>query len=234
MRKGFYLLALLLLSCMAFAQTNLPFTSLKPINKDKIVLHLGYEKQPESGLHNEAPKICLSAGYGFTNWCVAGFYADFGRDFMSYRALGLTGRDENGEPIDVYWLEYHSNYLAYGAHAELHPVALLLPNFYFLDVYALVRAGLHHYFCSVVSETGYDESHITETGDLKNSAIPYLAGGWGVAINPSKYFGFFYERTYNSLTDHHLVASSSLRHHLYQRLGLNIRFGGPKKWQNQQ
>ena len=221
MKKRFYLLAILLLPCMAFAQSKLPFTSSKPFNKGNIVLNMGYEKQPEFGLRGRAPKICLSAGYGFTNWCVAGFYADYGRDFFSYAAYGT----------DDYWCQFHSNYLAYGIHTELHPIAPLLPGFYFLDVYALVRAGMHHYICSVVSEEGgEDPLQARVSGTLKNSVTPYISGGWGMAINPSKYFGVFYERTYNTLPVNHIISSESPKHHLYHRFGLNIRFGGPKKW----
>ena len=215
----------MLLSGTAFAQSKLPFTSLKPFNKNNIVLNVGYEEQPASDLRGRAPKICMSAGYGFTDWCVAGLYADYGRDFSAYVAYR----------VGDYWCQYHSNYLAYGIHGELHPIAPLLPGFYFLDVYALLRAGMHHYICDVVDEMGgNDPFQEREMGSLKNAASPYIAGGWGVAVNPSKYFGVFYERTYNTLSDYYPITSISLKHHLYHRFGLNIRFGGPKKWRQGQ
>ena len=115
MRKRRFLFVLLLLPCMIFAQGQA-----KPFNKGKIVLNFGYEKQPGSGLRGEAPKICFSAGYGFTDWCVAGLYANYGSDFMGYHAYSISGKDENGAPISLYWLEFNSNYLEYGTHAEFH------------------------------------------------------------------------------------------------------------------
>ena len=153
----------------SFAQIEPSPASPKPFNKGKIVLNFGYEKQPGSGLRGEAPKICFSAGYGFTDWCVAGLYANYGSDFMGYHAYSTSGKDENGAPISLYWLEFNSNYLEYGTHAEFHPVNLMLPQFYFVDVYAIVRVGMHHFICDIISETGYDEVHETESGSLKNS-----------------------------------------------------------------
>lgn len=233
MRKVLCILISFCVIHSSFAQIESSQASPKPFNKGKIVLNFGYEKQPGSGLRGEAPKTCFSAGYGFTDWCVAGLYANYGSDFMGYHAYSISGKDENGAPISLYWLEFNSNYLEYGTHAEFHPVNLMLPQFYFVDVYAIVRVGMHHFICDIISETGYDEVHETESGSLKNSATPYLVGGWGVAINPSRYFGFFYERTHNTLTDFYEVSTPSLKHHLYHRFGFNIRFGGPKKWQKQ-
>ena len=104
MNKSFYLLALLLLPCMAFAQGKMHFISEKPINRGNITLNVGYEKQPRNNLRGEAPKICFNAGYGFTDWCVAGLYADFGRSF-GYEATSVSGKDETGQVVDVYSLE---------------------------------------------------------------------------------------------------------------------------------
>lgn len=230
MEKRIFFILFLLFPCMAFAQGKMHFISEKPINRGNIALNVGYEKQPRNNLRGEAPKICFNAGYGFTDWCVAGLYADFGRSF-GYEATSVSGKDETGQVVDVYSLEYHSNYLAYGLYAELHPLAPLMPGFYLFDVYALARAGIHHYICGVVSEEGYDPFQERVEGSLKNAGQLYVAGGWGVAINPSKHFGFFYEGTYSTLNNIYPTSIGSLKKHLYHRFGINVRFPGPKKWQ---
>lgn len=231
MKKRLNLLAVLLLPCMAFAQSKLPFFSEKPFNKGNMVLNIGYEKQPSNCSRGEAPKICLNAGYGFSDWCVAGLYVDFGKS-MGGSTCFVSDKDETGQWVHIYSLDYRSNYLAYGVQAQLHPLAPLLPGFYLFDVYAVARAGMHHFICGVISEEGEDPFQETKVGSLKNAGSPYLAGGWGVSVNPSKYFGLFYEGTYNTLTDIYPISTGSINNHLYHRFGFNIRFGGPKKWQN--
>lgn len=217
-----YVLVFMLFSAIiAYSQPKLPFTSSKPLNKGNVVLNLGYERQPEFKSHGEAPKLCLSAGYGIADWCVAGVYADFGRNFGSDESIGMGD----------YWCQYYSNYLSYGIHAEFHPIAPLLPGFYFLDVYAILRGGMHHFICDKVAEQGGNKLQDLVLSGLKNTASPYVAGGWGVAINPSKYFGVFYERTYMSLEQCNPELANGGKHHLYHRFGLNVRFGGPRKWQ---
>ena len=219
MRKSAFFLAFMLLTSFGFAQSKMPFTSSKPFNKGNIFINLGYEKQPASCQRGEAPKICFSECYGFTDWCMAGIYADYGKG-NSFYGVGNS-----------YWCQYRNNYIAYGIQAKMHPITLLLPGFYFLDAYILLRAGMHHYICSFISEEGVDPFQESVSGSLKNDISPYISGGWGIAINPWKYFGIFYERTYNTLNDYYEESANSLKHHLYHRFGINVRFGGPKKWQ---
>ncbi len=77
MRKSAFLLAFMLLFCVTFAQNKLPFTSLKPFNKGNVAINLGYERHiPDASFG--VPKGCLEIGYGFTDWCVAGLYAEYG------------------------------------------------------------------------------------------------------------------------------------------------------------
>lgn len=230
MRKNIFILAFMLLCSMAFAQNKMHFISETPINKGNIVFNVGYEKQPKDNRRHEAPKICLNAGYSFTDWLGAGPYVDFGRNF-GHTVMFIGDKNEQGVAVNVYSLEYHSNYLAYGLHVELHPIPLLFPSFYFIDIYAVARAGIQHYICGIKNEWGHDPLQTRESGSLKNAASPYVAGGWGMAVNPFKHFGVFYEGTYNTLTDFYPIKPSSIKKHLYHRFGINIRFGGPKKWQ---
>ncbi len=209
MNKRIYLLVFLLLPCLAFAQSNLPFTSLKPLNKGNIILNLGYERDT----YNDVSKFCLSAGYGFTDWCVAGIYTEYSTNTSM---ISIGGDDLH---------PYRNHFVYYGLHNELHPIPLVLPGFYFIDVYSILRVGMHHQICI------YEEDNLSPDYNTPSINKPYIAGGIGLAINPSKYFGFFYERTYSSLKPNtfHENASNKLRP--YNRFGINIRFGGPKKWQ---
>lgn len=214
MRRVVILFLLVVTFLSAIAQNNRFFVSDKPINKGNFVLNLGYEHQPSNGLQSEASKLCFSVGYGFLNWCVAGVYADYGRDFMAN--IGIS--------IGDYWCQYHSNYLSYGIHTELHPLAPLLPGFYFFDVYALFRAGMHHFICDIVCEEGYNPNQEYLTDMLINTTSPYVSCGFGFAINPSKYFGLFYEGTITSLE-----YRDQDRLYLFNRFGINCRIRGPKR-----
>ncbi len=212
MRKCVFILAFMLSCSMAFAQSNLPFTSLKPLNKGNIILNLGYERDT----YNDVSKFCLSAGYGFTDWCVAGIYTEYSTNTSM---ISIGGDDLH---------PYRNHFVYYGLHNELHPIPLLLPGFYFIDVYSILRVGMHHQICM------YEEDNLSPDYNTPSINKPYIAGGIGLAINPSKYFGFFYERTFSSLKPNtfHENANNKLRP--YNRFGINIRFGGPKKWQKQQ
>ena len=222
---------LFIFSCsMTFAQSKLPTTSSKLINKGSIILKVGYENQLQSDYRIEAPKLCLGAGYGFTDWCVAGLYVDYGRTFNS-ASLFVGGKNEQGEVITVYGLNYHSNYLCYGIHTSIHPITFFAPKFYYFDFYAVIRAGMHHFICGVESEWGYDPSHTRASGSLKNEAAIYVAGGAGVAINPSRYFGLVYELAFDNQNKKYDPKTEGMRTTAIHRFGLNVRFPGPKKWQ---
>lgn len=233
MRNYRCLFLLLMLSCTAFPQSKVLFFSEKPFNKGFFVLSLGYEKQPENNVRSEAPKLCLDIGYGFTDWCVAGLYANYGRSF-GYEATSVCNKNDAGQMVDVYGMEYRSNYLEYGAQAKLHPLSPLLPGFYLIDVYALVRVGMHHYLCSVLNEWGDDSFREWCPSELKNTGLPCVAGGCGVAVNPSKHFGLFYELAYNNIDKEYNSAEGKMKAKSIHRFGLNIRFGGPKKWRQGQ
>ena len=76
MRKSFYLLALLLLSCTAFAQSKMPFTSLKPFNKGNFKIDVSYSKLQQ--IHH--PDIRVGVSYGITNWCLVGVFGSYGKN----------------------------------------------------------------------------------------------------------------------------------------------------------
>ncbi len=89
--------------------------------------------------------------------------------------------------------------------AHLFP-AIINSSFHYVDLYAITKIGTKYYISD-----GY---HPEQSG-----MGWFFSGGVGAAANISRHFGLFYEWQYNSLrTPTH-------------SFGLNIRFGGPKKWQ---
>ena len=224
MRKKLYLLALLLMPCMAFAQTNLPFTSLKPFNKGNFKIDASYSRMMQKVPFSDYPDFRVGVGYGITNWCVVGVFGSFGTH-EGFVQIGSTVQDADttynqvlfeGTQIERY---YH-----YGIDAELHPLTLLLPNFYFVDIYCRGELGMR----TVTEQYKPDyDSHSTEP--VRNNFL--YGGSVGVAVNPSKYFGVFYELAFDNLNKEYKPKTDEIKTKAIHRFGLNVRFPGPKKWQ---
>ncbi len=99
-------------------------------------------------------------------------------------------------------------YLNYGAVGKAHLFpAVIKPSFHYIDLYAVGKLGAGTIFPNGVS-------YITRGTGL------YYSIGAGAAINLfSRHFGLFYEIDYGR---------GKLSTNTF---GINIRFGGPKKWQ---
>ena len=230
MRRRIYLLALLLLSCTAFAQTNLPFTSLKPFNKGNFKIDASYSRMMQKVPFSDYPDFRVGVGYGITNWCVVGVFGSFG----THESLMTIGGGYSVHDTDT---TYHpvtfdgkmiERYYHYGIDVELHLLSLLLPNFYFIDMYCRGELGMRTVTEQYIPD--YDADYIDP---VHNDFL--IDGSLGVAINPSKYFGIFYEYAYNNLNKKTINYSTGTKKtQPIHRFGINIRFGGPKKWQKQQ
>ena len=224
MRKSVYLLALLLLSCTAFAQTNLPFTSLKPFNKGNFKIDASYSRMMQKVPISDYPDFRVGVGYGITNWCVVGVFGSFGTH-EGFVQIGSTVQDADttynqvlfeGTQIERY---YH-----YGIDAELHPLTLLLPNFYFVDVYCRGELGMR-----TVTEQYKPDYDGPSAEPVRNNFL--YGGSIGLAINPSKYFGVFYELAFDNLNKEYKPKTDEIKTKAIHRFGLNVRFPGPKKCQ---
>ena len=225
MNKRFYLLALLLLPCIAFAQTNLPFTSLKPFNKGNFKIDASYSRMMQKVPFSDYPDFRVGVGYGITNWCVVGVFGSFGTH-EGFVQIGSTVQDADttynqvlfeGTQIERY---YH-----YGIDAELHPLTLLLPNFYFVDIYCRGELGMR-----TVTEQYKPDYDGPSAEPVRNNFL--YGGSIGLAINPSKYFGVFYELAFDNLNKEYKPKTDEIKTKAIHRFGLNVRFPGPKKWQN--
>ena len=93
-----------------------------------------------------------------------------------------------------------------GEISRVHLLTMFWPEFSFMDVYFSGMLGA----CGTFSTKKWPQPR----------HVFIAQGGAGVGINPSRHFGFFFEYGLNN------------RRNKYTLLGLNIRFGGPKKWRN--
>ena len=219
MRNRILLLLFLLLSSIIFAQSQT-----KPFNKGNFKNDLSYAKMMKNQLSIGYPELRIGVGYGVTNWCVLGVFGSYGTQKEHFSISGGYDTISN-TTIDHFEGDLTTRYYRYGINAELHPLVLMLPDFYFFDVYCRGELGIrtlsYHY------EPEYDNPYI------KPVRSNFLYGGdIGVAINPLRYFGLFYELCYDNfnyqLTD---LQTGETKPKAFHRFGLNIRFGEPKKRQ---
>ena len=227
MRKSIFILAFMLLCSMAFAQTNLPFTSLKPFNKGNFKIDASYSRMMQKVPISDYPDFRVGVGYGITNWCVVGVFGSFGTH-ESLMIIGggtmYNGTDTIYEPL-LFDGKMIERYYHYGIDAELHPLTLLLPNFYFVDVYCRGELGMR-----TVTEQYKPDYDGPSAEPVRNNFL--YGGSVGLAINPSKYFGVFYELAFDNLNKEYKPKTDEIKTKAIHRFGLNVRFPGPKKWQN--
>ena len=227
MRKSIFILAFMLLCSMAFAQTNLPFTSLKPFNKGNFKIDASYSRMMQKVPFSDYPDFRVGVGYGITNWCVVGVFGSFGTH-ESLMIIGggtmYNGTDTIYEPL-LFDGKMIERYYHYGIDAELHPLTLLLPNFYFVDIYCRGELGMR-----TVTEQYKPDYDSPSAEPVRNNFL--YGGSVGVAINPSKYFGVFYELAFDNLNKEYKPKTDEIKTKAIHRFGLNVRFPGPKKWQN--
>ena len=222
MRKNVFILAFMLSCSMGFAQSNLPFTSLKPFNKGNFKIDASYSRMMQKVPISDYPDFRVGVGYGITNWCVVGVFGSFGTH-EGFVQIGSTVQDADttynqvlfeGTQIERY---YH-----YGIDAELHPLTLLLPNFYFVDVYCRGELGMR-----TVTEQYKPDYDGPSAEPVRNSFL--YGGSVGLAINPSKYFGVFYELAFDNLNKEYKPKIGEIKAKAFHRFGINVRFPGPKK-----
>ena len=135
-----------------------------------------------------------------------------------------NGTDTIYEPL-LFDGKMIERYYHYGIDAELHPLTLLLPNFYFVDVYCRGELGMR-----TVTEQYKPDYNGPSAEPVRNSFL--YGGSVGVAVNPSKYFGVFYELAFDNLNKEYKPKTDEIKTKAIHRFGLNVRFPGPKKWQN--
>ena len=176
---------------------------------------------------SDYPDFRVGVGYGITNWCVVGVFGSFGTHESRMTIGGgysIHGSDTIYDPV-VFDGNQIERYYHYGIDAELHPLTLLLPNFYFVDVYCRGELGMR-----TVTEQYKPDYNGPSAEPVRNSFL--YGGSVGLAINPSKYFGVFYELAFDNLNKEYKPKTDEIKTKAIHRFGINVRFPGPKKWQN--
>lgn len=106
--------------------------------------------------------------------------------------------------------EYFPKHFQYGFASKAHLLpAVVRPSFYVADVYAFLNAGL------IATYDDGDPYTNVKTSFCKTA---FVETGLGAGVNIVRYFGVFYEFSISTY--------DFMRH----RIGVNIRFPGPKKW----
>jgi hypothetical protein len=220
MKKLLLLTALFMLPWIAQAQNVA-----KPFNKGNFKIDVNYSR-----LQQKRPSFYYSdfrggAGYGITDWCVVGVFGSFGMNKVFVITGGETVLDDTVSYIIPAVLDSQiDRYFRYGLQAEVHPLSVFWPSFYFVDLYLRGELGMR-----TISEKYIPENGKPYVDRAKNNFL--YGGSVGLAINPSRYFGLFYEMAYDNLnkkTNDPTIGSQKPKR--IQRFGLNVRFGGPKKW----
>ena len=230
MRKQIYLLAVLLLPCMAFAQSDIPSTSPKPFNKGNFKIDVSYSRLMQKYPSFDYPDFRVGVSYGIANWCVVGVFGSFGT-IENWMQVGggysIQGADTTYHPV-VFDGTHIERYYHYGIDAELHPLSLLLPNFYFIDIYCRGELGMR-----TIADRYIPDYQAPDLNDITDRFYnDFLIGGCvGVAVNPSRYFGLFYEYAYDNLNKEGYYDSQKPKS--IHRWGFNVRFTGPKKWRKE-
>ena len=231
MKKSLVLLSFILLPYWASAQSDLPFTSLKPFNKDNFKIDASYSRLMQRYPSGDYPDFRMDVGYGITNWCVVGVFGSFGSD-KNWMTVGggysIQGADTTYHPV-VFDGTHIERYYHYGINAELHPLSLWLPNFYFIDMYCRGELGMRTIAdCYVPNYQDPDLNDITDR--FYNDFL--IGGSVGVTVNPSRYFGLFYEYAYDNLNKKGYYVSTQKPKSIH-RWGFNVRFPGPKTWRKE-
>lgn len=215
-----------LLLMLAF-QNVVAQTTSKSLNKGNIKIDVSFTQLMTKGLSNNYPDIRVGASCGLTDWCMAGVFGSIGIHNYYLSISDGTLVDETivfMEP-DAFDGKVTESYFHYGANVELHPLAIWFPNYYFIDLYGRgeigVRTVVEHY------DPSYD-GPITEP--VRNNFL--YGGSVGIAINPTKCFGLFYECALDNLNKFVIYnedGTEELKTKPIHRFGLNARFPRPKK-----
>ena len=225
--KKHILLVLFLLPSLLFAQSNIPFTSLKPFNKGNFKIDASYSRMMQKYPWSDYPDFRVGIGYGITNWCVVGAFGSFGTHESLMKIGGgfsIHGTDTIYDPV-VFDGKQIERYYHYGLNVELHPLTLLLPNFYFVDMYCRGELGMR-----TVKEQYNPDYDGPSAEPVRNNFL--YGGGVGVAVNPSKYFGLFYELACDNLNKEYDPKTDEMKAKAIHRFGINVRFPGPKNGKN--
>ena len=176
-------------------------------------IDLGYSQMMHKDCLWEYSVFRVGVGYEITDWCVVGVFGSYGghQGSVRYFAPGSYEIVEYEGNMDE--RDYH-----YGVDVELHPLAAFFPNFHWVDPYCRGELGLR-----TITEQ-YTPQYEGYSSEPIHSDFLY-GGSLGLAINPIKYIGVFYEYAFDNLNKTVVSNGSS---YVYKtkpihRFGINVR-----------
>ena len=177
-------------------------------------IELGYSRLMQDLSPFEYSDLRVGAGYSFTDWCVAGAFGNYGghSESVNYYEAGSYDHVE-------YQGTMTKRYYHYGVDVELHPLAVFFPDFHWVDPYCRVELGLR-----TVTERYEPDYEGALATPIRNDFL--YGGSLGLAINPLKYFGIFYEFAIDNLNKRIVYHDANIveqKPKPFHRFGINIR-----------
>ena len=155
----------------------------------------------------------VNVGYGITDWCFVGVFGSR----AGYKSNVNYHEPGNTDSV-AYVGKLSKSYFHYGLEVELHPLAYFFPDFHWIDPYCHGELGLR-----TITERYTPEYDGFFAEPVHNDFL--YGGGLGLAVNPSKYFGVFYEYAFDNVNKTVVGIGSSyeIKTKPIHRFGINVR-----------
>ncbi len=155
----------------------------------------------------------VKAGYGIVDWCFVGVFGS-----RAGHESNVTYNEPGYTDSVAYVGKMAKSYFHYGLEVELHPLAYFFPDFHWFDPYCHGELGLR-----TITERYTPEYEGFFAEPVHNDFL--YGGGLGLAVNPSKYFGVFYEYAFDNVnkTVVNIGSSYEIKTKPIHRFGINVR-----------
>lgn len=199
MKRQWFLL-FCLLPMVAFAQHD-------------IKIDLGYSRMIHQLTPFDYSNFRMGVGYSITDWCMAGVFGSYGMHQGSVRYYSPGSYEIVEYEGTMTERDFH-----YGVDVELHPLAAFFPDFHWVDPYCRGELGLR---TITKRYTPQYEGYLAEP--VRNDFL--YGGSLGLAINPIKYFGVFYEYAFDNHNKTVISNGTSFESKAkpIHRFGINVR-----------
>lgn len=185
----------------------------------QVKINIGYSKQVQkemSQFDRGYPDFQVGVDYCLTNWCYAGVFVGYGLHRSYVSIVGFIQEDGSQSEL-VFDGQVGVNYYHYGFGVELHPLSIWFPGFNFVDFYGRGELGGR-----TVTEKYRPEFTDTNYCEPLRSDFCYR-GGLGVAVNPMRHVGIFYELVYDNLNKIYRIEADEYLIKPIHRFGITVR-----------
>ena len=189
----------------------LPITAV--FAQQDLKIDLGYSRMVHKDCLWDYSDFRVGAAYEITDWCVSGVFCSYGRHQGSVRYFAPGSYEIVEYEGNMTEYDYH-----YGVDVELYPLAAFFPDFQWVEPYCRGELGLR-----TITER-YTPQYEGLFAEPIHSDFLY-GGSLGLAINPIKYIGVFYEYAFDNLNKTVVSNGSSFDYKTkpIHRFGINVR-----------